>query len=117
MDRKASPPPRPAGIDDCDQKALLRWEESKFAIAPYQFKDEHCVIEDHGLIRVPNADERERLHGFRTGHTRGYPEGTHKSFLGNTFHCVVIALLMGQWACGTGYVDQVPTVEDRCMLF
>ncbi len=33
------------------------------------------------------------------------------SFIGNTFHCVVVAFLLGSWAVGTGYLAEVPTVD------
>ena len=41
-------------------------------MAPYQFKMELGVIDKSGEERPPNADEREKLHGFKPGHTQGF---------------------------------------------
>ena len=74
---RGRPPESPAGIDDCDQETLDRWAASEFAMPPYQFKRQHLVqpewcdecMEWNEPPRPPNAEERERMHGFRTGHT------------------------------------------------
>ena len=60
---RKQPPDKPAGIQDCDSATLAKWEASRFAMAPYQFKRELGVITPQGEERPPNADERERLHG------------------------------------------------------
>eukprot|EP00973_Karenia_brevis_P068027 9464357-Karenia_brevis.AAC.1 len=53
----------------------------------------------------------EKLHGFRPGHTRGYPERARVSFMGNTFHCVAVAYLLASWGILTGYVLFHPLVH------
>ena len=59
----------PTGCAPCDQQAVAQWERDKFKFPPY-----HCLWQ-HGLTRAetwrcPDADERERLLGFRPGHSR-----------------------------------------------
>eukprot|EP00973_Karenia_brevis_P045656 6323200-Karenia_brevis.AAC.1 len=78
---------------------------------PYQFKRDHGVI-DNGEERPLNASEKERLHGFKPEHTRGYPEKARMSFLGNTFHCVAVAYLLSSWAMITGYLPEQPFVSE-----
>eukprot|EP00973_Karenia_brevis_P073442 10203581-Karenia_brevis.AAC.1 len=84
MERK-NPPPVPAGLEGCDAATRIKWKSNGYAMPPYQFKRDHGVI-DNGEERPLNALEKEKLHGFKPGHTRGYPEKARMSFLGNTFH-------------------------------
>ena len=42
-------PEAPAGIEDCDEATLAKWEASKYAMAPYQFKKELGVITKEGV--------------------------------------------------------------------
>ena len=103
-------PEEPAGIEDCDTETLEKWEASRFAMPPYQFKKELGVVTPEGEERPPNANERERLHGFKPGHTRGHSEHQRICFLGNSFHCVTVAYLLATWAVDVGYLGAVPTV-------
>jgi len=109
---RSKPPVEPAGIEDCDADTRRKWEKSGFALPPYQFKKELGVVTDKGVERPTNADERERLHGFATGHTRGYSEAKRISFIGNSFHCVVVAHLLASWAVLAGYLVTVPAVSQ-----
>ena len=79
---------------------------------PYQFKREKGVVTADGKERVPNADERERLHGFKSGHTAAFEETRRISFMGNTFHCVAIAYLLATWAVGVKYLTVIPDIEE-----
>jgi site-specific DNA-cytosine methylase len=64
-----SPPDYPHAIEDCDPETLDKWRErerereSKYAMAPYQFKRKLGVRDADGKERPPNAVEKERLHG------------------------------------------------------
>ena len=79
---------------------------------PYQFMEEHLVIPEDGEMRPPNADERERLHAYPRGHTRGFSEPRRVSFFGNGFHCIVVAILLGSWAVNAGYLAAAPTLAE-----
>ena len=104
------PPQYPAGYEECDSATLEKWQLSKYAMPPYQFKKEHGVVTPEGEERPPNADERERLHGFKVGHTSGFSEPQRISFIGNSFHCIVVALLLASWAVHVGYRTTVPSI-------
>ena len=67
-------------------------------MAPYQFKKELGVLDPDGTERPPNARERERLHGFRPGHTVELKEEDRVSALGNSFHVIVVAAMAGAFA-------------------
>ena len=82
---RAEPPSDPAGYEDCDAETLEKWTASGYAMAPYQFKKELGVIDKSGEERPPNADEREKLHGFKPGHTQGFSESRRISFQGIPF--------------------------------
>ena len=64
-----------------------------------------------GDYRPPTADERERLHGFPTGHTAGFSEERQKCFIGNTFHTVAVAILLAPWAFEEKYIADIPVHE------
>ena len=102
---RSHPPDYPRGIEDCDPATLDKWEASHYAMSPYQFKRELGVVTADGTERPPNADERERLHGFASGHTRDFTEHERISFLGNSFPCIVIAYLLASVAVGVGYLQ------------
>jgi hypothetical protein len=106
------PPPDPAGLDACDFETLRRWEGGKFAVALCQFRKQNCVVGADGEARARNADERERLRGFWTGHTAGELEDNGVSYLGNSFRCVAIARVLSQWAMEQGYLSEMQIVSD-----
>eukprot|EP00959_Pyramimonas_sp_CCMP1952_P398372 8347246-Pyramimonas_sp.AAC.1 len=51
----SQPRPRPAGIGECTDAELARWEEVGFAAPPYQFRDKWCVHEAGGRVAPPDA--------------------------------------------------------------
>lgn len=107
---RSKPPPDPASIEMCNEEDLERWTDSRFAMPPYQFRKELGVVTPEGEIRPPNADERERLHGYPPSHTEGFPEPRRISFIGNAFHCVAVACLLATWAVKAGYLTTTPDV-------
>ena len=66
-----------------------------------------------GKERIPNADEREKLLGFKSGHTAAFEETRRISFMGNTFHCVVIAYLLATWAVRVKYLTIIPDIKEK----
>ena len=77
-----------------------------------------------GLTRTPSSTERERLHGFPAHHTlclvsssqaksqATKVEALRRGLLGNTFHCVTVAWLVGQWGVACGFLDTAPSLND-----
>ena len=120
---RTKPPFLPAGIDSCTSDALKRWEQDKFAMAPYQYKKEHCVRDNRGGLRVPSAAEREVLMGFPPRYTERAvtssalkrqlkeSEVIRKSLLANSFQTEVVGWLLGHLAAGWTYLAQVPSSE------
>ena len=105
---RACKPNYPAGIEDCDEQTLDKWRANHYAMPPYQFKTSLGVVAADGEERPPNARERERLHGFKPGHTEGFLEATRVSLLGNSFHVIVVAHLLASWAVGMKYMKTIP---------
>lgn len=117
---RTSPPPRPAGLEQCDEEARHRWERDEFRFAPYQYQWKYGMIEK-GIWRVPSSTERERLLGFPVDHTRTalktgeakdnprQLEDLRLSMLGNSFQTGVVAYLAGWLLHEHGFIDWEPT--------
>ena len=117
------PPKSPAGIARCDDDTLARWRAARFCYAPYQFRAEHCVVQD-GALRTPNSEEREVLMDFVPRHTiTAKPtrwrkqhasdlEACRCALVGNSFQCSTVAWFLAHWAVHTQYLPRVPTVVE-----
>ena len=65
------PPFQPAGIHRTDWATRQRWLEHQFRYPPYQYREEYLIYDGRlGHARVLNANERERLMGYGSGHTK-----------------------------------------------
>ena len=109
------PPVVVVGIEDRGEEELDAWKATNYALPPYQFKKENCVKTGSSRVQILDAEEREMLHGYRVGHAEGsplIPETMRISLVGNTFHCVVVAHLLGPWAIQAGYLSRRPTVSE-----
>ena len=108
---RKKPPHSPAGISTCDELTLERWRKDKMQFPPYTYKPQ-CLFraEDGSGVRVANANERELLMGFPKGYTLALfkkkpkdeteaadQEVRRKAALGNSFHCVVMSILLDLW--------------------
>ena len=62
------PPPRPAGIEKCDESTLQRWEADQYRYPPYQYKSSYVIRGKKGW-RLLSAVERELLLGYGYRHT------------------------------------------------
>ena len=80
-------------------------------MAPYQFKRELGVVTEKFEERIPNAVEREKMHGFKPGHTKGFDEGRRISFIGNSFSVVAVSFLLISWAMLTGFLVARPRID------
>ena len=65
---RSQPGDSPAGLEQCDALTLERWRDHKYRYPPYQYKFQHGMIKGPQW-RPPTASEREKLLGFRAGHT------------------------------------------------
>ena len=66
--KRKAPPPRPAGLNRCDEATVMRWEANEFRYPPYQYADRFLFWKE-GFWRLMSASEREILHGFGYDHT------------------------------------------------
>ena len=108
---RKKPPHSPAGISACDELTLERWRKDKMQFPHYTYKPQWLFrAEDGSGERVANANERELLMGFPKGYTlalfkkkpKDESEATdqevrRKAALGNSFHCVVMSILLDLW--------------------
>ena len=62
------PPPRPAGIEKCDEATLERWRRDEYRYPPYQYRQSFVIMGKHGW-RLLSAVERELLLGYGYRHT------------------------------------------------
>lgn len=63
------PPPRPAGLNRCDNDTLNRWRADKYRFPPYHYL-EQFVVWNGARWRLTNSSERELLLGYGFGHTK-----------------------------------------------
>ncbi len=104
-------PPAPAGIASCSAETLEEWRMDKMKFPPYTYQPQylfrHC---ETGATRVASSGEREVLMGFRRGYTLALfkkkpetekeeeeQEVARQAALGNSFHCIVMAVLLDLW--------------------
>ena len=98
--RRNIPPPRPAGLDRCDEWCQRRWQEDWYKVPPYQYKDQYLIGDPKlNRMRLLSITERERLMGFGTDHTavcysaskaksqRQEYEDERLSLVGDSFNC------------------------------
>ena len=66
----AAPGRRPAGLALCPPDAVARWKGDLHRFPPYQYREENCVVNRQGELRVPSTREREVILGFPMDYTR-----------------------------------------------
>lgn len=66
---QARPGRKPAGLKQCGEEDLRRWQQDLHRFPPYQYREEHCVVNKHNLLRVPDVEERELMLGFPLRYT------------------------------------------------
>ena len=65
---RSRPPPRPAGLEKCDQATISRWKEDSFRYPPYQYAWK-TFVDTSSTWRLLNEEEKEVLLGYGIGHT------------------------------------------------
>ena len=118
---------KPAGIQQCDDAAIRRWEMDSHRFPPYQYKGDNCVMNAQGDYRVPDVSERELILGFPLNYTAGcLPKGQRKTgeyqdtrltLLGNSWSVPVVACLLEPLFSLMGLISplSVQEVVDNCV--
>eukprot|EP00438_Fugacium_kawagutii_P012525 Skav208185 [mRNA] locus=scaffold2530:386691:389727:+ [translate_table: standard] len=115
---RRSPPPVPAGIKSCNEQTLQLWRKDLMKYPPYTYKEEFLVFPAKlkgAPGRVATSTEREKLMGFKAGHTlalfRTPPKDKEEeaaqevdrcAAIGNSFHTVAVGVLLDLWLWSTG---------------
>ena len=118
---QAKPGRKPAGIQSCTSAELQRWASDLHRFPPYQYKEQHCLVNRQNVLRIPDVQERELMLGFPLHYTAAcLPKGQRHSkqyedkrltLLGNTWSVPVVAWLLGQLAGTLGLVP-VPSPQQ-----
>ena len=118
---QAKPGRKPAGISSCTAQDLGRWGADLHRFPPYQYREQHCLVNRQNLLRVPDVAERELMLGFPLHYTAScLPKGMRKStnyndarlyLLGNTWSVPVVSWLLGQLFGRLGLV-KAPTPQE-----
>ena len=66
---RASAGHKPAGVQHCSLEELQRWQDDSFRFPPYQYKNQHCLVNKQNQLRLPDIEEREVMMGFPKGYT------------------------------------------------
>eukprot|EP00435_Cladocopium_sp_Y103_P032808 s562_g8.t1 len=114
---RASPPPRPAGLQKCDDRTVERWTSDSFRYPPYQYQ-EKFVFSTDSTWRLVNANEKELLLGYGYRHTeicwsaskiKSNPVGfsdARNSYLGDSFS--IYSFVMFAVACCKKFLPTIP---------
>eukprot|EP00435_Cladocopium_sp_Y103_P062761 s423_g24.t1 len=112
---------KPAGILQCTTEELQRWKADLHRFPPYQYRDQHCVSNAAGAVRVPDVQEREMMLGFPLNYTQPcLPKSQRKganhndarlTLLGNTWSVPVVAYLLAQLFGRLGFIPLLTPQE------
>ena len=117
---------KPAGLNQCSDRALQRWHSDMHRFPPYQYQDVHCVVNRGGEMRIPNVQERELMLGFPLGYTGNCvaknarklssTNDTRLTLLGNSWSVPVVAWLLNQLLrmLGLSAVLNPGEIMERC---
>jgi len=124
---RKKPPNVPAGLDQCDDQARLRWREDAFAFPPYQHVMENMIVRlDTNGVEVyepPSVHVREKLLMYPPGITvemlpvkhrkneRRYQE-LRLGAVGNGFPCGPLAWLLNRALIGWQYPVPLLRVQE-----
>ena len=97
---------KPAGVQQCTDEEILRWQQDQHRFPPYQYTSKNCVRNKHGDVRLPSVREKEFMLGFPVGCTAPCVAKSHRkgssyvdcrhTLLGNTWSVPVVAWFLGQ---------------------
>ena len=114
---------KPAGIQQCSSSELERWAKDLHRFPPYQYREQHCLVNRENVLRIPDVNEREVMLGFPLNYTLPcLPKNERKgaayndqrlTLLGNTWSVPVVAWLLGQLLGAQGLL---PTPSPQQVL-
>ena len=120
---QAHPGRKPAGIQQCSWSELERWANDLHRFPPYQYREQHCLVNRDNILRIPDVSEREVMLGFPLNYTLPcLPKNERKgatyndqrlTLLGNTWSVPVVAWLLGQLLGARGLL---PTPSPQQVL-
>ena len=93
---RQSPPPAPAGLDRCSEKAVRRWKGDNFRLPPYQYEESNLVKDKNGLRRL-TVEEQLRLMGYPSNYLSLKNKMTNDEkghYVGNGWHAIHVARLL-----------------------
>lgn len=118
---QVTPGRKPAGIRQCATDELLRWSQDLHRFPPYQYRDQHCVQNAAGELRIPDTAERELMLGFPLNYTQVcLPKNQRKgdsyndarlTLLGNSWSVPVVAWLLSQLFGRLGFIPLLTPQE------
>ena len=122
---RKTPRNAPAGIDNCGPQDLARWRDDQHRFPPYQYKHDNTIYDKRKRKRsVPDTRLREVLMLFREDHTYAGITGRERckgpeqhrdlrdSWLGNSMHCGVVAVLLRPFFHSTYPNCSLPSVQE-----
>lgn len=106
ISRPASAPGRrPAGIHQCQAHEKARWVSDHHRFPPYQYRDQNCLVNRSGELRIASLAEREVIMGMPLGYTQHCRPKSERSgvdynderlsLVGNAWCVQVVAWLIG----------------------
>ena len=111
---RSSPGRKPAGVQQCSSEELERWRQDQYRFPPYQYCVSNCLVNKHGVYRIPDVSERELMLGFPLNYTAGcFPKTKRKgevyvdcrlTLLGNSWSVVVVSCLLSQLFARLGFI-------------
>ena len=103
---RALPGRRPAGLAQCTQEEIRRWELDSYRYPPYQYARRNLLGGRSGEVRLPSIEEKEFIMGFPVGYTMNcvnkQSRGTTKhsdarhTLIGNSWSVQVVSWLLAQ---------------------
>lgn len=90
---RQAPPPAPAGLNRCSEKAVRRWKGDNFRLPPYQYEEANLIKDKNGLRRL-TVEEQLRLMGYPSNYLNlknkmSTDEKGH--YVGNGWHAIHVA--------------------------
>ena len=115
-----TPGRRPAGLARCQDHERDRWAADLHRFPPYQYRDDNCLLNRQGELRVASLAEREVIMGMPLGYTqhcvpKSERTGAHYTdirltLVGNAWCVQVVAWLIG---CLTGLLGLSPNFTPQ----
>ena len=112
---RATPGRKPAGVQQCTDAEILRWQQDEHRFPPYQYAEHNCLVNRDQVFRMPSIEEKEFLMGFPVNYTasaapkgkRGTKEylDLRHTLIGNSWSVPVVTWLLGQLAGLLGLRD------------